>query len=456
MPKVYKHRPAKAAGGRIESAADGAKELHSHFGDWTSGLSKFGIQAIFGLMAANWAIHGSRSAILSNSYATASIVTAIAYLAIYLVLAAVMVRLCLLQVRYCEDDQSRWEVDFKKSLDDPIAKRTWPYTRGIENTGQAIQYLHTIGPLLCGLFLLVSVWFGQGFGPASEPPKSATGQCCSNVAPDIRAIRDRIDEYAKSSYRDRTASTPDGSTAVPPGRPVQGGTPLAIVGAGLLLVLGGLAALVVGWPSRPVRAVGAALATAGLTMSAGGLTLFKDVKLSVNIEDLIKIVREESRREIKNQQQVVGNSAFERVASIEGFKIGNASRLELKNTPPVDVADAPALKEAATTWIRNRAAGRNGVFLLIGSADRLPLSRSLANRYDANSGLAQARANAVRDALTETILKQNPQFRPRVGDFVVIGAGPSETPEAQASTGAEGFPADRRVEIWAFWTTPQK
>lgn len=79
--------------------------------------------------------------------------------------------------------------------------------------------------------------------------------------------------------------------------------------------------------------------------------------------------------------------------------------------------------------------------VLIGSADRQPLSGKLRSQYDSNMGLARRRAEWVSEQLK---LPVSP---------LVLTTGPKETKD---SASLVQLGADRSVAVWVLWSSPDK
>lgn len=312
----------KDKSGRFESAGDAAKELHEHLNAWTSGLSRYGQQAAFALIAANWAVHGTRSAILSNQFAKWSIAVALLYLGTHLLLVGFLVFLVRRRHRYADDDRSRWMQDFAR--ESKKKRSAWPYTNCIERTGEVMWCLHVIGPALSGVLLVISLFGGT---PANA----------------------------------------------------QRGDPSCLVSG-------------------------------------------------------------------------VASIGPQRVAAITGFVAGSPVKVE-----DGDRAITAELQKAADVWIRSKKLGQRGLLLVVGAADRLALGKLERERFDANTGLAQARAEEVRRRLIDAISSKDPSAVPGIDEVLVLAAGPRHSPvieKCDRCMSREGFPDDRRVDVWAIWSAP--
>jgi hypothetical protein len=107
-------------------------------------------------------------------------------------------------------------------------------------------------------------------------------------------------------------------------------------------------------------------------------------------------------------------------------------------------------------WQAGRNSGKIGVLLVIGSADRTPLSLESRRRFDSNVGLANARAEAIKAQLLNRT-KHLGEKRISEDAVLTLGSGPRLTPELPSkpvSTNRTEFPEDRRVDVWAVWGVP--
>lgn len=305
--------------GRFDSAGDAAKEVHEHLNAWTSGLSRYGQQAAFALIGANWAVNGTRSAILSNGYAKWSMAFAVGYLGLHLFLVGIFVAMVRQRHVYVDKDPSRWIREFRAAQ----AQSPWPYTACINRTGEFMWFLHMIGPVLSGV-LLVTSFFSAA--PVAIPKKDD--------------------------------------------------------------------------PACAISAIGA-----------------------------------------------VGP---QHLAAITGFVTGSPSQTEEGPT-----ATTAELQKAADLWTQNKKHGQQGLLLIVGATDRLALGKAEKGRFDANIGLAQARAEEVRRSLVGLISTKDVSVVPTQDQVMVLAAGPRNSPaldKCDACVGKRGFPEDRRVDIWAIWS----
>jgi hypothetical protein len=138
----------------------------------------------------------------------------------------------------------------------------------------------------------------------------------------------------------------------------------------------------------------------------------------------------------------------ELIGSFPNFPLGSS----LLDTASRDVDREMA--RVLERWTAARKAGRSGVLLIIGSTDRVPLSPDSRRRFDANIGLAVARAETVKSHLLDRT-KDLKEIRIRDEQVLTLVSGPRQTPESHATAARDhGFAQDRRVDVWAFWSWP--
>jgi hypothetical protein len=423
---------------RFESAADATSELHEHFGAWTAGLGKYGLQVAFALMAANWALHGSNTGLLQNPLAKWSMIIAVAYLGLLLLSMAFMVHQSWLRRQYADADKARWLEEFKAVATQPSA---WPYTPSMERTGNVMAALHVLGPLLSGALLLVSIFVGSPKMPEAGSAGGGNGvPCCVRIGDDVAAIRHAVEDFTAAGTSD-TASVIGESELRFPGWP--------IVSFGLLLALGGAATLWLVKGSR-AQAVGASLMTMGLTCSAGGFALIKEIK----VESIFSVKTDKLFDYVRKEVAGLGVTGPERLGFIDYFRLGDEQTLEISPGKTSDVRDSTAIGPMVDTWMTKRKEGTNAVLLVIGATDRLPISGEKRHQFEANVSLARARAETVKQALLDRC-RNTPRCVMEADQVIALVSGPLHTPNAESSPPAakrNGFPEDRRVDVWAIWT----
>lgn len=425
---------------RFKSAAEATSELHDHFGSWTAGLGKYGLQVTFAVMAANWALYGSNAALLQNPWAKWSMVTAVAYLTLLLLSMGYMVWQSWARRQYADTDKARWAREFKATADRPSA---WPYSASMEHLGNVMAALHVLGPLLSGTLLLISIFVASPGAPGTGIVGGATnGQpCCARIGDDVAAIRHSVEAFTASGTSDATTIVSGESDLRFPAWP--------IVAFGLFLALGGAVVL---WMVKGTRAqaVGASLMTIGLTCSAGGFALVKELK----IESIFTVKTDRLFDYVRKEIAGLGSTGPERLGFIDRFKLGDERLLETSPGKTSEVRESTIVSSMVDTWVSKRKAGTNAVLLVIGATDRLPISGAKRHQFDANVSLARARAEMVKQALLEKC-RSTVQCGMKEEQVIVLVSGPLHTPTAEFSppaTRRDGFPEDRRVDVWAIWT----
>jgi hypothetical protein len=222
-----------------------------------------------------------------------------------------------------------------------------------------------------------------------------------------------------------------------------------VVALGALLALGGALVL---WKVRGPRAqaVGASLMTIGLTCSAGGLALVKELK----IESLFTVKTDRLFDHVRNEIAGLGTTGPELLGFVDRFKLGDERLLETSAGQSADVRESAVVGAMLDAWVTKRKDGTNAVLLVIGATDRLPISGAKRHQFEANVSLARARAEAVKQALIDKC-RSTPQCAMKDDQVIVLVSGPLHTPtDALAPPAArrDGFPEDRRVDVWAIWT----
>ncbi len=94
--------------------------------------------------------------------------------------------------------------------------------------------------------------------------------------------------------------------------------------------------------------------------------------------------------------------------------------------------------------------GFDSLLLIVGSSDRQPLKGHSRNRYDANVGLASARAQSVSEALGVCAARSGLPSPGSNNSSLILVAGPRKTPEGSISP--TDLAADRHVDVIAIWS----
>jgi flagellar motor protein MotB len=217
----------------------------------------------------------------------------------------------------------------------------------------------------------------------------------------------------------------------------------------IVLIAGGIFLLARG--SGLAKWAGSVALLAGASL--GGFAVIKDVK----IQDVVKFggpIFESSRAAASNiyvDKIALENNVSDLLIKLlsqkpmpEGSRF-NAKRIGGVSQFPIGKAQiATALKKDELEGVCAQAADAGRLYLVVGSTDRLPLSGEIQRQYDANVGLAMARANAVRQYMIDHCWPDR-----GIGDNVVLSlvAGPQQTPPGAPNDPA-GSPRDRSVDVY--------
>jgi hypothetical protein len=152
------------------------------------------------------------------------------------------------------------------------------------------------------------------------------------------------------------------------------------------------------------------------------------------------------------------------LGSVEKFRISGASIIHDDFDTDADFTAAQdALRNTCSKW-QQLVDPTNALVLIIGHTDRLPLGGPTRTRYEANNGLALARASAVREQLAGKCWGQPPDA-PNPEKVVLLAAGPLSTPsilppktqisdDCRHPEKSRGFQCDRRVDVYTLATVP--
>lgn len=328
-------------------------------------------------------------------------------------------------------------------------KREKTYTYDYKSTNYKAQnffFEYKQSALIASAGALFFAIIGTVFSAAANNSNDET----SGLARDVAAIRLHVEEIARntSTLPPIDASGMAGEELV---LPVDGilKVPSWTVIASISIVLIGSGALLFRKGSLTGKAVGASLIVLG-TLSAGGFTLVKDLKVESLIKFDVKKLFEYTRVMVQ-QSEIPGP---ERIASIEGFLVGDESRFNSPNGIE-QVLNSGKVVNAVDELKRRQRSGHQVVLLVIGATDRLPIRGAKNHQFEANVGLARARAEAVKRALLARCSQSAPCI---LSDDQIISlvSGPKNTPintePLDPSRAKIGFAEDRRVDVWALWT----
>ena len=139
---------------RFKNADEVTGQLNQDFNDWCSILTTHSLQASYAIIGANWAVHGTASNILDNSFSKFSMLLIIVFLVLNIFANSWMIHLHHRRFIYAEENTNRWKVEFNQSK----GKRYWPYTKLIENLGVVHRFLKTFIPIIAALLFILSLF----------------------------------------------------------------------------------------------------------------------------------------------------------------------------------------------------------------------------------------------------------------------------------------------------------
>jgi hypothetical protein len=120
---------------------------------WTKALSDRSVELSYAVIAANWAVFGSRDRILSSPCAKLSIGLVVAFLGLNLLLTRLIAELTRKQYAYAESDLTRWQGEFERSRGKAVP---WPSTRIIDGAGRLLREARTWLPLAAGVAFVLA------------------------------------------------------------------------------------------------------------------------------------------------------------------------------------------------------------------------------------------------------------------------------------------------------------
>ena len=142
----------KPCGRKIKSPEEGQKELLAYANNWSTYLGVHSVHAVYAVIAANWAVHSSPNAILTNTCAVLSIGVCILFISLNLMLTYIMTGLLKKRWQKAEDYPNWWNKEWENQ-----AETRWPFTLAIEKFGAYLRLLKAAAPILAGILFLFSL-----------------------------------------------------------------------------------------------------------------------------------------------------------------------------------------------------------------------------------------------------------------------------------------------------------
>ena len=172
----------------------------------------------------------------------------------------------------------------------------------------------------------------------------------------------------------------------------------------------------------------------------------------LKIGEIFKVDTLKLDAEINSRLQGIGHLGPEHIESIGGFLPGKAE---------VTVPMQQTIENACEKLREETGAGKDGLLLIVGSTDRVPLGPVARKQYESNFGLARARAEAIklslssRDAKSAHVVASStdiPKCGIAVGKMLALVSGPEHTPElVLPKYDSLQLSTDRSVDLWTLW-----
>ena len=233
-------------------------------------------------------------------------------------------------------------------------------------------------------------------------------------------------------------TNPPGGTPVPPPTPHTG----AWIFIGDALLLGALAMLFI-WGKKTWAKV------AALLLALGGAVTHEYVHIEIkSFEIELSGLFSHSNKPDGGQGGTPASAPLgpELLMDVQGFVKGDP------NIPEKDISGkstSPAVPSVCSAWKLHNPRGENlGLLLVVGGTDITKMTGPKGIRFESNFGLAQARAEAVKTRIVGKCgIKES--------NVLAMVFGPQHTPELTGKNPPpEGYPEDRRVQVWALWAWP--
>lgn len=245
---------------------------------------------------------------------------------------------------------------------------------------------------------------------------------------------------------DAGASQPSGSGTGAAGQARSDATMLWYGLTALFLLVGGALALL----ARPTWVKATGVASMALAAGLHGTTLFKFERL-LGLDTKVDVggVTLDIGLEIRRQLQAQSRFLPKYLGGVQGFALGRATLDEAGFGGTGRLAEAQAaLQRICAAW-QEQSGRQDTMVLIVGGTDRLALAGAARTRYEANAGLAQARAASLRGYLEEHCGSQTSA----PGRVLLLASGPATTPDVPSPQERRfGYPQDRRADVWVLST----
>jgi hypothetical protein len=252
---------------------------------------------------------------------------------------------------------------------------------------------------------------------------------------EMKSLDSRMKESTAPTFLGATLPEPSPlrSTLVAP--PLRKISFLMIIGD--VLILGGVAVLLF-QRNRFIRLAAGVALLAGA--AAHGYVGIEIKSLEVKIGNLFQFDNKiDIGLGINNLLKDIGPLGPEPLMEVHGFDPGKSSlKPDMNATEKINIT--------CGKWKRhNLSQQQASLIVVVGGTDRVRLAALASSQFESNFGLARARAEEVKSKIVQCGV---PDTR-----VLALVSGPQHTPDIGQQTSSErGYPEDRRVDVWAFWT----
>jgi hypothetical protein len=173
-----------------------------------------------------------------------------------------------------------------------------------------------------------------------------------------------------------------------------------------------------------------------------------------NEEKLSLLVKKDIQSLIQNLH--ISSLGPRNLGEIKNFRPGFSS-IDHEGFEAKDLKSAKEMLDNICVDLGKSLGSSNNMIMIIGAVDRLPLASNTRLRYESNLGLARARAEAVKEYLSKNCKNQLSE-KGNQDNIITLASGPRNTPEVLGDMpydGFNGFPEDRRVDVWIFQHIPE-
>jgi hypothetical protein len=137
-----------------EEALNGQKQIDEAYINWSAKLSQYGVQAIYAILVANWAVYNEASKIINNQLSTLSIALCVLSLIANISITWIVTELHYKRCSYSRRNFDDWLIEYRRK--DSMRHSKWPYTNAMEIWGIIKRIALSLGPVLAGIAFILS------------------------------------------------------------------------------------------------------------------------------------------------------------------------------------------------------------------------------------------------------------------------------------------------------------